>query len=105
MSKWDITDGFWRINCQEGEEQNYCYFLPQKEGEPVKLMVPTSLQMGWIKLPTYFCAAYDNGWDVAKQYVETPIGSLSDHKFIDYAAQGEDCETLLKTSTRTPYYI
>ena len=23
MAKWDIKDGFWRLNCQEGEEWNF----------------------------------------------------------------------------------
>ena len=49
MTKWDIKDGFWRLNLQEGEEWRFYYVLPQKYGEPVKLVVPTSLQMGWIE--------------------------------------------------------
>jgi hypothetical protein len=57
MAKWDVQDGFWRLNCQQGEEWNFMYVLPQEDGKPVKLVVPTSLQMGWVKLPPYFCAA------------------------------------------------
>ena len=49
MAKWDIKDGFWRLDCQEGEEWNFAYVLPQEEGKPTKLVVPTSLQMGWIE--------------------------------------------------------
>ena len=29
MAKWDIKDGFWRIDCCEGEEWNFSYVLPQ----------------------------------------------------------------------------
>ena len=90
MAKWDIKDGFWRLNGQEGEEWNFCYVLPQKEGEPVKLVVPTSLQMGWIESPPYFCAASETGRDVAQQYAEAPVGSLDNHKFIAHSLQGED---------------
>ena len=43
MAKWDIKDGFWRLNCQTGEEWNFAYVFPQEEGQPVKLVVPTSL--------------------------------------------------------------
>jgi hypothetical protein len=25
MTKWDIQDGFWRLNCCKGEEWNFCY--------------------------------------------------------------------------------
>jgi hypothetical protein len=56
MAKWDIKDRFWRINCVEGEEWNFAYVLPQPEGEPIQLVVPTSLQMGWIDPSPYICA-------------------------------------------------
>jgi len=41
MSKWAIKDGFWRMDCTEGEEWNFTYVLPQNEGEPIKIVVPT----------------------------------------------------------------
>ena len=44
-------------------------------------MVPTSLQMGWMESPLYFCAASETGRDVAARYAEAPIGTLKDHKF------------------------
>ena len=97
-AKWDIKDGFWRLDCQEGEEWNFAYVLPQDEGKPIKLIVPTSLQMGWIESPPFFCAASETGRDVAVDYIETPLGSLQDHKFIDHAAQGKDFEALPRTS-------
>jgi hypothetical protein len=78
-AKWDIKDGFWRLDCQEGEEWNFAYVLPQDEGKPIKLIVPTSLQMGWIESPPFFCAASETGRDVAVEYLETPMGSLPEH--------------------------
>jgi hypothetical protein len=44
MAKWDIKDGFWRMDCRDGEEWNFTYVLPQPEGEPIRLVIPTSLQ-------------------------------------------------------------
>jgi hypothetical protein len=41
MAKFDIKDGFWRLNCAEGEEWNFSYVLPQEEGAPEKLVVPS----------------------------------------------------------------
>ncbi len=29
MAKWDIKDGFWRMCCENGEEWNFAYVLPQ----------------------------------------------------------------------------
>ena len=51
MVKWDTKDGSWRLDCEEGEEYNVAYMLPQKEGMPIKLVIPASLQMGWIESP------------------------------------------------------
>jgi hypothetical protein len=56
MAKWDIKDGFWCMDCANGEEWNFAFDLPQEEGKPVRLVVPTSLQMGWVESPPYFIA-------------------------------------------------
>jgi hypothetical protein len=85
MAKWDIKDGFWWLNCHQGEEWNFCYMWPQESGEPRRLVVPTSLQMGWVKSPPYFCAASKTEWDVAVNYIKTTIGSLPEHKFERWA--------------------
>ena len=55
---------------------------------PAKLVVSTSLQMGWIESPPYFCAASETGHDVTSDYVETAIGMLPAHKFLKYTASG-----------------
>ena len=46
QGKTDIKDGFWRCAAKDGQEWNFAYVLAQKEGEPVRLIIPTSLQMG-----------------------------------------------------------
>eukprot|EP00956_Cyclotella_meneghiniana_P025446 scaffold53123_cov73-Cyclotella_meneghiniana.AAC.1 len=99
MAKFDIKDGFWRLQCAEGEEWNFAYVLPQKKGEPVRLVVPWSLQMGWVESPPYFCAASETGRDVAAQYAETPVGNLQDHKFVHYAMGNEDVTALPEKAT------
>jgi hypothetical protein len=57
MAKWDIKDGFWRMDAEEGAEWNFSYVLPQQPGEQVYIVVPTLLQMGWVESPAFFCAA------------------------------------------------
>ncbi len=89
MAKWDIKDGFWRMDCREGEEWNFAYVLPQPEGKPVMLVVPTSLQMGWVESPPYFCAASETARDIATEYTNMPLGSLPTHKFAKYVIGGE----------------
>jgi hypothetical protein len=85
MAKWDIQDRFWRLNCQKGEEWNFCYVWPRAPGVLTQLIVPTSLQMGWVESPQYFCATSEMARDVAVEYIETTIKSLPQHKFNNWA--------------------
>ncbi len=105
MAKFDIKDGFWRMDCAEGEEWNFAYVMPQEEGQPVRLVVPTSLQMGWIESPPYFCAASETGRDVAEDYVETPIGSRPVHKFEIYTKGDSAYQDLPPTATGEMKYL
>jgi hypothetical protein len=84
MAKWDIKDGFWRLDCREGEEWNFGYVLPSLDGKNTTLVIPNSLQMGWVESPPYFCAASGTARDVAIHYIETVVGSRDKHKFLEY---------------------
>jgi hypothetical protein len=105
MAKFDIKDGFWRFNCEEGEEWNfsYVYVLPQAAGEPAKLVVPSLLQMGWVESPPNFCAASETARDVADQYAECPIGSVANHKFIEHAMSGAEVKELPKIGSNDSF--
>ena len=95
MAKWDIKDGFWRLDCEEGEEWNFAYVLPSSFGtDDIKLVVPTSLQMGWIESPPYFCTASETARDVAAWYAELPIGEQPDHKFLHHTQGHADFANL-----------
>jgi hypothetical protein len=76
MATWVVKDGFWRLDRQDGEEWNFAYVLLQPPLEPVRIVVPTSLQMGWVESPPYFCAATETSRDIATQYYEIALGSL-----------------------------
>jgi hypothetical protein len=99
MAKFDIKDGFWRLDCEEGEEWNFAYVLPQHDGEPTRLVIPTSLQMGWVESPPYFCAASETARDVAVQYMETEVGALDEHKFLHHAMGSDEVKRLPRQST------
>jgi hypothetical protein len=76
MAKWDIKDGFWRMDAKEGAKRNFVYVLPQSPGRPSYLVVPTSLQMGWVESPLFFCAASEMARYVAQDYCKTKLGIL-----------------------------
>jgi hypothetical protein len=94
MAKWDIKDGFWRMECAVGEEWNFAYVLPQDEGMPTTLVIPTSLQMGWVESPPYFCAATKTSQDIATEYAEMKLNSLAPHKLEKFVVGAPDYETL-----------
>ena len=71
----------------------------------MRLVVPTSLQMGWIESPPYFCAASETGRDVAEDYVETPIGSRPVHKFEIYTKGDSAYQDLPPTATGEMKYL
>ena len=67
-------------------------------------MVPTSLQMGWIEFPTYFCTVSETVRDVSEQYTETPVGSLAPHKFVKLMEVNSDfAETPKKYISNEPF--
>jgi hypothetical protein len=50
MVKWDIKDGFWRMDCSDGKQWKFAYVLPQPTGEPIVLVIPLLLQIGgWVE--------------------------------------------------------
>jgi hypothetical protein len=89
MSKWDVKDGFWQMDCREGEEWNFAYVLLQPTSKPIVLVAPSSLQMGWVESPPFFCAATKMSRAVATQYCKTPVGILPDHKFMKYVTDND----------------
>ena len=47
FSKYDVSNGFWRMVVAKGSKWNFTYVLPKNEGEPIHFVVPNALQMGW----------------------------------------------------------
>ena len=68
--KLDIKDGYWRMCVPESQEEQFCYVLPKTPDsppdEPIMLVVPAAIQMGWKSSPAFFCAATETGRDVAE---------------------------------------
>ncbi len=94
MAKWDIKDGFWRMDCAEGKEWNFAYVLPQEDGKPITLVVPTSLQMGWVESPPYFCTATETSCDISTEYIETLVNSIPRHVFEKHVVEAPEYITL-----------
>ncbi|MHA7856388.1 hypothetical protein [Marinobacter shengliensis] len=80
MQKIDLSDRFWRMLVAKEERWNFCYVMPQPSSEPVRIVVPSALQMGWTESPGYFAATTETVRDViqrevaeGKRYPEHPM--------------------------------
>jgi hypothetical protein len=68
---------------EDNAKWNFAYVMPDPPGSPVRLVVPSALQMGWAESPAYFCAATETGRDIIHQSVETKQ-ELPPHQFEEY---------------------
>jgi hypothetical protein len=73
LSKVDLSDGFWRIIVEEAARWNFCYVMPDPPGAPIRIVVPSALQMGWMESPQYFCTATETGRDFIQWLVDQEI--------------------------------
>jgi len=69
FSKLDISDGFWRLIVKGDDCYNFAYVLPQKPGEPTRIVVPSAVQMGWVESPPYFCAVTETARDLTEFHI------------------------------------
>ena len=78
---------------------NFLLCLTTEVRHANKLVVPTSLQMGWIESPTYFCTVSETEQYVVEQYIENPVVSLAKHKFVELTEVNSDITELKDADT------
>jgi hypothetical protein len=83
FSKIDLSDGFWRMLVEAGQQWNFTYVMPGPPDSSVRIVVPSQLQMGWAESPAYFCAATETGRDHIQGLVESNT-QLPPHEFKEY---------------------
>ena len=83
FSKIDLSDGFWRMRVSASDRWNFAYVLPQPPGEPLRLVIPSALQMGWTESPGYFCAATETTRDVIQVLISNNV-DMDAHPFESY---------------------
>ncbi len=73
FSKIDLSDGFWRMLVASDAVWNFCYVLPDPPGHPIRIVVPSALQMGWAQSPAFFCAATETWRDIIQGLVSDRV--------------------------------
>ncbi len=80
IAKIDLSDGFWRMLVRELDKWTFANVLPGAAGDPLRVIIPHALKMGWMESPGYFCAAIDTGRDIMQTLIDGGIG-LPPHAF------------------------
>jgi hypothetical protein len=70
FSKMDLADGYWRMVVEPEARWNFAYVMPSAAGEPIRLVIPRALQMGWNESPAYFCTTTETARDVAQHWID-----------------------------------
>jgi hypothetical protein len=70
FAKIDLADGYWRMIVEEESRWNFAYVLPGPVDAPIRLVIPSALQMGWNESPAYFCAATETTRDIAQAWID-----------------------------------
>lgn len=89
-----ISRMFLEIGLSGRKGVQFCICLTRNPNQPIKLVVPSSLQIGWVESPPYFGAASRTVHDVATQGIKCWIGTLEEHKFIMHEMEGNNVNTL-----------
>ena len=89
LSKFDVTDGFYRIFLVPNDALKLAVMMPHYDGEPQLAAVPLSLTMGWTKSPPTFSAASEMATDLANAQLTTRRNHLPCHH-LEYLASVHD---------------
>ena len=65
MAKYDLKDGFYRVQLHPSTIPRLAVILPRWEGETQLIAFPLTLPMGWTESPPYFCAPTETIADLA----------------------------------------
>lgn len=102
FSKIDLSDGFWRMIVEEQSKWNFCYVMPDVAGSPIRIVVPSALQMGWAESPPFFCAATQAGRDIIEYMIDEKF-DLPPHPLESYIVPPEILASM-SPSQRTAIY-
>ena len=78
----------------EGGGRRQMEFHPNSPALPCYIVVPISLQMGWVESPPFFWEELETAWDVVQDYYKTKPSTLPPHKFTNYVIGNQAYEDL-----------
>ncbi len=86
---------FLAVGCGRGRRVEFCIRSAAKSWQAyLPRGTPSSLQMGWVESPSFFCAASETARDVAHDYCETKIDTLPPHKSLNHVTGNQAYDEL-----------
>jgi hypothetical protein len=85
FAKMDLADGYCSMVVEPESRWNFAYVMPSHPGEPLELVVPSALQMGWNESPAYFCATTETVQDVPQTWIDEKV-KQPEHPFEKFTA-------------------
>jgi len=74
FTKVDLKDGYWRMAVNADDAWNFAYVLPGAgPDDPIQLVIPDALQMGWSESPPFFCAATETARDIIDDKIRNNV--------------------------------
>jgi hypothetical protein len=73
MSKLDISNGVWWLIAWDADCFDFTYVLPQQDGKPCRIVVPSAVQMGWVESPSLLCAVTESARNLAQHFVDAVV--------------------------------
>jgi hypothetical protein len=90
--KIDLSDGFWRMIVQAGQEHNFVYELPPHPEHPGKwFVIPSAQQMGWTNSPAFVCTTTEATQQIVIQTLALTQmdGDIAPNEYEDHCASSE----------------
>ena len=98
MAKYDLSDGFYRIQLRPRAIPSLGVLLPVAEGEDPLVALPMVLPMGWTESPPAFCAGTETAADLSNQKL-LEQEQVQPHRLEELADTPPDGETAPTTCT------
>ena len=70
FAKINLFDGFWHMLVRQSDKWNFANVLPGAAADPLRLIIPHALQMGWTESPGYYCATTKTGRDIMQALID-----------------------------------
>ena len=71
LAKYDLSDGYYRVQLSADIAACLTVLLPTAPGEEPLAAVPLTLPMGWSESPAFFCAATETAADLANATLQS----------------------------------